>query len=177
MNPVFSITSLKHRRFIMFLLMVISVGLLSACATMIHYPTDMAKGVKFSPAEAVVFVRKEARASQSDADYGSFVLDTKGFSFAKTVKKKKKRKSNGITAIVEYEEAQVHHVSWQSVNRIDPYLKETFIGELYGVQLQFTSSRVVSSLRQNISAELDLYCDNYEELTRVVAALQTLIAK
>lgn len=156
-------------------LIVISIGLLSACATMTHYPNNMAKGIKFTSTEAATFIRKEARASQSDADYGSFVLDTKGFSFVKTVKKKKKRKSNGITAIVEYEEAQVHHVSWQSVNSIDPYLKETFIGDLYGVQLQFTSNRVVSTLRQKISTNLDLYCDNYEELAHVVAALHTLM--
>lgn len=160
--------------FFTLLMFIITSLFLNACATATHFPLDMAKGVKFSPAEAVAFIRKEARASGTDADYGSFVLDTKGFSFTKTVKKIKKQKKNGLTANVEYQEAQVHHVSWHSVNRIDPYLKETFIGDLYGVQLQFISSKVVSNLRQRISTNLDLYCDNLDELTRVVAALQTL---
>ena len=182
MNSIFSEKSLKYGRFIRIpLIVIILAGVLCSCATMTHYPVDIADQSAFSgkwtPDDAVAFIQKETQASSSDADYRSFVLDKNGFSFAKTVKKTKKQTINGVSTDVEYEETQVHHVPWQSVTRIDPYLKGTFIGDLYGVQLQFTSSKVVSALRQNISAELDLYCDNYEELTHVVAALHTLMGR
>lgn len=105
------------------------------------------------------------------------MLDRNGFSFAKTVKKTKKQTINGVHTDVEYEETQVHHVPWQSVTRIDPYLKETFIGDLYGVRLLFLTSRVVFAQLMNYNTELDLYCDNYEEVTHVVAALHTLMKR
>jgi len=162
MNSIFSEKSLKYGRFIRIpLIVIILAGVLCSCATMTHYPVDIADQSAFSgkwtPDDAVAFIQKETQASSSDADYRSFVLDKNGFSFAKTVKKTKKQTINGVTSEIEYE--------------------ETFIGDLYGVQLQFTSSKVVSALRQNISAELDLYCDNYEELTHVVAALHTLMGR
>ena len=181
MKPIFSEKSFKNSHLVIVFLIIISAGVLCSCATMTHYPVDIADQSAFAgnltPGDAVAFIQKEARASGLDADYRSFVLDKNGFSFAKTVKKTKKQTVNGVTADVEYQETQVHHVPWQSVTRIDPYLKETFIGDLYGVQLQFTSSKVVSALRQNISAKLDLYCDNYEKLTHVVAALHTLMGR
>lgn len=181
MNSSFSEKSLNRGHFIIIFIMVLAMGLLSSCATMTHYPVDIANqsgyAGKLTLGEAMAFIQKEARASGLDADYGSFVLDKNGFSFAKTVKKTKKQTVNGISADVEYQETQVHHVPWQSVTRIDPYLKETFIGDLYGVQLKFTSSKVVSALRQNIRSELDLYCDSYEELTHVVAALHILMGR
>lgn len=177
MNSIHSKKPVKRGPFVTILPIVILVGLLCSCATVTHFPVDMAKDVQLTPIQAVEFIQKETRASGIDADYRSFVLDKNGFSFAKTVKKTKKQTVNGVTAEVEYEETQVHHVPWQSVTRIDPYLKETFIGDIYGVQLQFTSSKVVSALRQNISSKLDLYCDNYEELTHAVTALHTLMGR
>lgn len=137
----------------------------------------MAKDVQLTTAQAVAIIQKEARASSTDADHGSFVLDEKGFSFAKTEKVEKEQVINGLKTTVELEETQVHHVAWQSVTRIDPYLKETFIGDLYGVRLLFLTGRVVFAQRMNFNTELNLYCDNHEELSYLVAALQTLIKK
>ncbi len=158
------------------LLLFIFTGLFfNACATATHFPPEIAKDVRLTPTQAVAVIKKEARASGTDADYGSFGLDTRGFSFTKTVKKTRKRKASGITGNVEYQEIQVHRAPWQSVFRIDPYLKETFIGDLYGVELKFISIKTVSGLQEEISTNLDLFCDDYEEMTRIVAALQTLI--
>lgn len=177
MNSIHSKNPVKRGPFVTILPIVILVGLLCSCATVTHFPVDMAKDVQLTPIQAVEFIQKEARASSSDADYGSFVLDKNGFSFAKTVKKTKKQTIDGVTAEAEYEETQVHHVPWQSVTRIDPYLKETFIGDLYGARLLFLTGRVVFAQRMNFNTELDLYCDNQEELSYLVAALQTLMGR
>ena len=179
MNLIRSKQSIKSRRLITILLIVILAGLLCSCATMTHFPVDNADQSAFpgklTPSEAVAFIQKEARPSSSDADRGSFVLDERGFSFAKTEKVEKEQTINGVKAIVEHEETQVHHVAWQSITRIDPYLKETFIGDLFGVRLLFLTNRLVFAQRMNFSTELNLYCDDYEELTYMVAALQTLM--
>lgn len=159
------------------LLLTVSSLFLSACATVTHFPAGMAKQVRLTPAQAAAIIQKNTRASSSDADYGTFVVDEKGFSFAKTEKVEEVQTIDGVETTVEYEQTQVYHVAWQSINRIDPYLKQTFIGDLYGVRLLFLTSRVVFAQRMDFSTELDLYCSNYEELSYVVAALQTLMKK
>ena len=169
--------SVNRSNFSTLLMLTIAGLFLHACATVTHFPSDMAKDVKLTPAQAVKIIQKEARASSSDADYSSFVLDERGFSFAKTEKVEREQTINGVKTTVEHEETQVHHVAWQSVTRIDPYLKETFMGDLYGVRLLFLTSRVVFAQRMNFHTELNLYCDNYEELSSVVAALKTLIKR
>ena len=78
---------------------------------------------------------------------------------------------------MEFDETRIQQVAWQSIAKLEPYLKNTIIGDLYGVRLELIASNYISGTRYDSGTELNLYCDNYNDLASVVAALQTLIGK
>ena len=156
-------------------------GLLTACATMTTFSPDIAdqSGLsgQMTPDEAVAIIRTKASASGVDADHGSFMIDGKGLSFAKTDTVKKKIKFKGEIVEIEFDETRIQQVAWQSISKLEPYLKNTIVGDLYGVSLELLASNYISAPRYGGSTELNLHCGNYNDLTAVVAALQTLIGK
>jgi len=156
-------------------------GLLTACATMTTFSPDIAdqSGLsgRMTPDEAVAIIRTKASASGLDADHGSFMIDGKGFGFAKTDTVTKKVKFKGEIIEIEFDETRIQQVAWQSIAKLEPFLKNTIIGDLYGVRLELLASNYISAPRYGGSTELNLYCGNYNDLTAVVAALQTLIGK
>ena len=119
-------------------------GLLTACATMTTFSPDIAdqSGLsgQMTPDEAVAIIRTKASASGVDADHGSFMIDGKGLSFAKTDTVKKKIKFKGEIVEIEFDETRIQQVAWQSISKLEPYLKNTIVGDLYGVRLELLAS-------------------------------------
>lgn len=87
-------------------------------------------------------------------------------------------KIKGEIVEIEFDETRIQQVAWQSISNLEPYLKNTIIGDLYGVRLELIASNYLSTTQYGSSGtELNLYCGNYDDLTMVVAALQTLIGR
>jgi hypothetical protein len=177
---VFDQRNFMRSRFIQ-LLIFLAGALLTGCVTVTPLTPDIAKESAFygklTPASAVELIRAKTSVSGEYADYNTFLLDEKGFSYAKTRRETRTKFVDGKPIKTDYTLTNTRNVPWGAVNGILPFLGKSQLGESYIVQLDFDVMTIQYARRVSSRLKIELRCRNYQNMTDVVAALRLLTKK
>lgn len=153
--------------------------LLAGCATRTPYSLDIARESKLygkmTKAQAVTVVKDLASVSGEYADYRSFLLDEKGFSYTKTTKGTRTEWEGKKPVKKEYTHTLTRNVPWSAISKIQPLFQQHDVfGDQYIVRLDFKVMQVDHSTRREVRADLELMAKSYADLTDLTAALKVL---
>ncbi len=168
-----------RNRWLFYLIVLILVVFQAACSARTPYSLDIAKESShysgMTKAQAVDIIESKARVSGEYADYRSFIVDDKGFSYIKTTKKKKTEWQGKKSVQKEYTNTLTRNVPWSAVRQILPFFQHNDVfGDDYIAWLSFKVTKVEYSSRREVNADFELKAKSYEDLTDIVAALKVL---
>lgn len=161
-------------------LLLLAAGLLAGCSTITTYPLDIASESPVSgtmtEAEAVQIIKTRVRVSGEIADYRSFLVDERGFSYTKTSEKTKTEWKKDKPNRVKSTHTLTRNVPWNAVVDLDPYLEQydMVLGDAYRVRMRFNITEVQYGQRTRSKETFEMSCKCYEDLVDVVAALRFL---